>query len=124
MVDFFHKKIIAFSTSWLCLIFHSLLTFTGAVYEIPCQDCEKVYIGETGRSLQKRMTEHKAAVRRGDRNNGIIVHAWDEDHRTDWEGANIKEVEQQLWKRKALEAVHIHMQPNTNNPDCGLILTK
>ena len=38
------------------------------------------------------MTEHKAAVRRGDRNNGITVHAWDEDHRIDWEGINIKEV--------------------------------
>ena len=102
---------------------HSPLTLTGVVYEIPCQDCEKVYIGETGRSLQKRMMEHKAAVRRGDRNNGIAVHAWDEDHRIDWEGANIKEAEQQLWKRKALEAVHIHMQPNTNNLDRGLILS-
>ena len=97
---------------------------TGVIYEIPCQDYEKVYyIGETGRSLQKRMMEHKAAVRRGDWNNGIAVHAWDEDHRIDWEGANIKEVEQQLWKRKALEAVHIHMQPNTNNLDRGLILS-
>ena len=27
------------------------------------------------------MTEHKAAVRRGDRNNGIAIHAWDDDHR-------------------------------------------
>ena len=51
------------------------------------------------------------------------MHAWDEDHRIDWGGANIKEVKQQLWKRKALEAVHIHMQPNTNNLDCGLILS-
>ena len=48
--------------------------------------------------------EHKAAVRRGDRNNGSAVHAWDEDHRIDWEGANIKEVKQQLCKRQALEA--------------------
>ena len=66
------------------------------------------------------MTEHKAAVRRGDRNNGIAVHAWDEDHRIDWKGANIKE---QLWKRKALEAVHICMQPNTHSLDRGLILS-
>ena len=49
-----------------------------------------------------RMAEHKAAVRRGDRNNGIAVHAWDEDHWIDWAGVNIKE---QLWERKALEAV-------------------
>ena len=34
------------------------------------KDCEKSYIGETGRDLQKRMMEHTAAVRRG----GITVH--------------------------------------------------
>ena len=55
------------------------------------------------------MTKHKAIVRRGNRNNGITVLSWDENHRIDWElGANIKDVEQQLWKRKALEAVRTH----------------
>ena len=49
----------------ICFKSHNTLRELGVVYEIPCQDCEKVYIGETGRSLQKRMTEHKAAVRRG-----------------------------------------------------------
>lgn len=48
---------------------------TGIVYQIPCQDCEStymyMYIGETGRTLKKRETEHKAAVRRGDDNNGV-----------------------------------------------------
>ena len=29
------------------------------------------YIGETGRTLQKRLVEHKAAVRRGDTNNDM-----------------------------------------------------
>ena len=39
------------------------------IYEVPCMDCEKSYIGETG----KRLTEHKAAVRRGDSKNGICA---------------------------------------------------
>ena len=34
------------------------------VYEVPCLDCEKVYIGETQRNIQIRQKEHKAAVRR------------------------------------------------------------
>ena len=50
---------------------------------MPCQDCEKVYIGETGRNLQIRLREQRAAVRRGDRYNGIAVHVWDHDHRID-----------------------------------------
>lgn len=45
------------------------------VYQIPCQDCDSVYIGETGRSLGKRRGEHKYAVKTGDWKNGVAVHA-------------------------------------------------
>ena len=69
------------------------------VYEVPCKDCKFSYIGETRRNLKKRLMEHKAAVRRGDRNNGIVVHAWDHDHRVDWEAARVLELEPQYWKR-------------------------
>ena len=31
----------------------------GVVYKIPCRQCEKVYIGETGRQLGPRITEHR-----------------------------------------------------------------
>ena len=61
--------------------------------EVACKDCECSYIGETGRNLQKHLMEHKAAVRRGNRNNGIAVHAWDHDHRVDWEAARVLEHE-------------------------------
>ena len=29
------------------------------VYKIPCNNCEKVYIGETGRKLNTRIKEHR-----------------------------------------------------------------
>ena len=32
---------------------------TGVVYQIPCRDCDKVYIGETARKFGTRKAEHK-----------------------------------------------------------------
>ena len=98
----------------------------GIVYQIPCQDCEStyMYIGETGRTLKKRETEHKAAVRRGDDNNGVVLHARQKQHRGDWEGTKIIEQEQHYTKRRVLEAIWIHKIKNNSNLDCGLSLNR
>ena len=36
----------------------SLEDSTGVVYQIPCKDCDKVYVGETGRKFGVRKAEH------------------------------------------------------------------
>ena len=92
----------------------------GVVYEVPCTDCDHTYIGETGRTLRKRLTEHKAAVRRQDQNNGIAVHAWRMNHRPDWESASVKTTAKHYWKRRILETLFIQKQRPTMNLDCGL----
>ena len=53
------------------------------VYEIPCKDCECVYIGEMSRTLEKHLGEHKNAVKKHDTNNGIATHAWTNQHQVD-----------------------------------------
>ena len=40
----------------------------GVVCEVQCSDCEEVYVGETGRTLNKWISEHKQAVKRSDQN--------------------------------------------------------
>ena len=93
----------------------------GVVYRIPCKHCNKFYIGETGRTVQKRIAEHKTTVRKGDRNNGVAVHAWDTQHEVDWEKVEVISEERHFWRRRVLEAIHIRRSDNTNL-DCGLTL--
>ena len=96
---------------------------TGVVYEVPCHDCDHVYIGETGRTLKKRLTEHKQAVRRFDEKNGIAVHVHQHDHRIDWNSARVVENETFYWRRRVLEAIRINSHQSTMNLDCGLNLS-
>ena len=85
---------------------------------------QKGVIGETGRSLGKRITEHKYAVKMGDQKNGVAVHAWDEGHRVDWEGAKILESEPHYLKRRVLESIWIKKTSRNSNLDCGLVLNQ
>ena len=59
----------------------------GAVYKIKCCDCQTTYIGETGRNLNVRLTEHKRATRNGDISNHIAEHHLKTNHRIDWDSA-------------------------------------
>ena len=60
----------------------------GAVYKIKCCDCQATYIGETGRNLNKWLTEHKQATRNGDLNGNIAEHHLQTNHRIDWDSAD------------------------------------
>ena len=56
----------------------------GAVYKIKCCDCQASYIGETGRNLSTRLTEHKKVTSNGDVNNHIAEHHLQTKHQIDW----------------------------------------
>ena len=56
----------------------------GVVYEIKCGDCEKCYIGETGRNADTRVKEHRAHARNGHPElSAVAEHAW-EGHTIEW----------------------------------------
>ena len=74
------------------------------IYEIPCKDCEKLYIGETGRTLKKRVSEHKRAVMKFNMNNGVAAHVHNEDHWIDWEGAKVIGQQEFYWKKSSRAA--------------------
>lgn len=61
----------------------ALVEEEGVVYQAPCADRECVYIGKTGGTLEKRLTEHKGAAKRHDVKIGIVVHSWTKQYRVD-----------------------------------------
>ena len=80
----------------------SKLDKKGVVYEVPCGECNHVYIDEMGRTLRKRLTKHRAAVKKCDKKNDIAVHAWKSGHQVGLpkEGRNLHQTSptEGLWK--------------------------
>ena len=61
----------------------------GCVYRIPCHDCNKSYIGQTGKGLLKRLEQHRSNVRDGQTSSGIFLHMNNSNHRINWQGAEV-----------------------------------
>ena len=75
-----------------------------AVYKIKCCDCQATYIGEIGRNLNVRLTEHKRATRNGDNNNHITEHHLKTNHRIDWDSAECITYSTDYYQRITLES--------------------
>ena len=93
----------------------------GVVYEVPCKDCHRVYIGKAKGTLKVRLGEHEQAVRRDNPKNGIAVHAHESNHAIDWDDALVRSVSG-YWQRRATEAIRIKRSRETMNLDGGLQL--
>jgi len=107
------------------------------VYEIPCLNCEKSYIGETARLFGTRLKEHKKEAEKasskaytraqrqasvtGEMNKSAITdHVAEENHVIGWDEAAIKDREQNRNKRHIKEAIWIRKRgAKTLNRDEG-----
>ena len=83
---------------------------------------KKSYIGETGRTLSKRIKEHKYAVCSMNMINTIARHSWSMGHRANWEGSAVIGLEEHPVKRKILEHVKIQNKTNNMNLDEGMTI--
>ena len=52
----------------------------------------------------------------------IAAHAWTNLHQVDWKAAKTREMEGNYWKRRVLEALHIHQQRHTSNLDYSVAI--
>ena len=61
----------------------------GLVYEIPCRDCDAVYVAETGRRLSTRKKEHVKAVKEMNlQKSALCQHIVTCDHFIAWDNAS------------------------------------
>ena len=87
----------------------------GAIYRIACSECPASYVEETGRTLQRRVKEHKRCIANKDTSNRIAVHHMTTNHQMDWEGATCLEFETNFNKRMFLESWHSKSDKNSIN---------
>lgn len=91
------------------------------IYRIPC-DCGKVYIGETGRSFNTRIKEHKTCHRRNEwEKSAIVKHAQQHQHNIQWEDSKLITTIKHWHTRRIREAIEIK-QHNTVPQDNGLFI--
>ena len=76
----------------------------GAVYKNKCCDCPATYVGETGRNLNTRLTEHRRATKNVDNKNNIAEHHLQTDHRIDWDSAECISFSTDYYQRLTLES--------------------
>ena len=78
----------------------------GVVYQIPCAQCDKVYIGETGRPLKTRITKHKRALSTGYVKNVNAVHCMKINHSMDWNAATVVDRAGRWREKNQGECIH------------------
>lgn len=92
------------------------------VYRIPCGTCSKVYVGQTGRTLDKRLKEHKRALTSGNLTQSAVAeHAAQESHTINWNEAQVVDVQPHYHQRCLLESWHIRTEASTMNRDEGTL---
>ena len=84
------------------------------VYKIPCSGCNRSYIGETHRGLQKRLSEHQRDLRLGNDSNALVIHRDEHNHLPDLGKAEIIRTVNGRTRRKIVESIFIAATNNIN----------
>ena len=90
------------------------------VYQIPCGGCKKVYIRQTGRTLEHCLKERRRALVSGNaQQSAVAEHASNEMHDIDWEKVEVVDchTHTHYLQRCALEARHIRTETHSMNRD-------
>ncbi|XP_062703509.1 uncharacterized protein LOC134290468 [Aedes albopictus] len=90
------------------------------IYQVPCNDCPAVYIGQTRRKVKVRLKEHKNAVETNKPNeSGVAAHTVASTHSIDWKNAKLIKAVRKASHLNAWESMLIsnETQPLMNEDD-------
>ena len=94
----------------------------GVVYSIPCAECPHTYIGQTGRSLDHRLREHRRALKNGDVGcSALAEHVFSANHQVDLSKAMVIDTHNHTQTRCMLESWHIQHHQSPLNREKGTL---
>lgn len=92
----------------------------GVVYECACDECGQIYVGETGRSLGERASEHQTSIESSDWKSALSQHQEQTGHLVNHthqvqDKIKIIDKEPRDLSREIVEAIHIRLRKATIN---------
>ncbi|CAH8450356.1 unnamed protein product [Heterobilharzia americana] len=96
------------------------------IYQIPCNDCEVKYIGQTSRSGSVRLTEHRNLAKHRttdpnkinnlEKHSAIALHSLTHNHTIGWDKTTVLKSNIARWRERLItESLFIESTPNTCN---------
>ncbi|KAJ4451847.1 hypothetical protein ANN_03325 [Periplaneta americana] len=94
-----------------------------SIYRILCE-CEAAYIGQTGRTITTRLSEHQRSIRlMQPEKSGLAEHCIEKSHRANFNNTEVLAKCSGYWDRKVKETLAIAAERGNLNRDSGLQLS-